>query len=41
MKAAALHPDMTGTAASMKVVFNVFSEQDEHIYKRILYERSH
>ena len=38
MKAAALHPDMTGTAASMKVVF---SEQDEHIYKRILYERNY
>ena len=36
-----LRPDMAGAATRMKVVFNVFSEKDEGIYRRILYERSY
>ena len=32
-------PNKTGLTDGMNVVFNVFSEKDEHIYRRLLYER--
>ena len=32
---------MARAATRMKVVFNVFSEKDEGIYRRVLYERSY
>ena len=32
-------PNMTGTAGGMKVVFNVFTEKDEEIYRRLIFSR--
>ncbi|MGI5090749.1 protein-ADP-ribose hydrolase [Treponema sp. OMZ 305] len=36
---AMLRSDAAAAADSIKVVFTVFTEKDEHIYKRILYDR--
>ena len=32
-------PNMTGHTGGMKVVFNVFTEKDEEIYRRLIFSR--
>ena len=32
-------PNVTGSAGGMKVVFNVFTEKDEEIYRRLIFSR--